>query len=285
MAYDETEPEPEATSSGGSTVLRNVLLAIAVLYVIASLYLIFDSRSRLEALEKGQTQVAEKIDKLSQRADATDRNVKASTEELAKSMGVTQQELQSRMSARTAALEKQQHEAEQRLAEEQKSQKSQISQVNGEVAGVRTDLGATKTDLASTKSDLEATKTKLERTIGDLGVQSGLIAHTRDDLEELRRRGDRNYYEFTLKKGAHPTPVSTVSLQLKKAEPKKSRFTLNVIADDKTIEKKDRTVAEPMQFITGRDRVLYEVVVLSVDKNQVNGYLATPKSVPPPPSK
>jgi len=195
---------------------------------------------------------------------------------------MTQQELQSRMAARTADLQRQQQAAEKRLAEEQKSQ---ISQVSGEVAGVRNDLGSTKTDLASTKTDLEATKAKLERAIGDLGVQSGLIAHTRDDLEELKRRGDRNYYEFTLEKGFRPTPVSTVSLQLKKADAKKSRFTLNVVADDKTIEKKDRTVAEPMQFYTGRDRVLYEVVVLSVEKNKVSGYLATPKSVPPPPGK
>ena len=281
MADDETE----ATSSGGNSVLRNVLLAIAVLYVIASLYLIFDSRSRLEALEKGQPQIADKIDKLTQHTEATDRNVKASTEELAQRLGMTQQELQSRMSARTAALERQQRDAEERLAAEQKSQTSQLSQVSGEVAGVRSDLGSTKTDLASTKTDLEATKGKLERTIGDLQVQSGLIARNHDDLEELKRRGDRNYYEFTLQKGAHPTPVSTVSLQLKKADAKKSRFTLNVVADDKTIEKKDRTVAEPMQFYTGRDRVLYEVVVLSVGKNQINGYLSTPKSVPPPPAK
>src|SRR5919206_148457 len=100
--------------------------------------------------------------------------------------------------------------------------------------------------------------------------QSGLIAHTRDDLEYLKHRGDRNYYEFTLKKGAHPTPVSTVSLQLKKADQKKSRFTLNVIADDRTIEKKDRSISEPLQFITGRDRTLYELVVMSVDKDKVS---------------
>ena len=125
----------------------------------------------------------------------------------------------------------------------------------------------------------------MERAIGDLNVQSGLIAHTREDLEELKRRGDRNYFELTLQKNAHPSPVSTVSLQLKKTDAKKSKFTLNVIADDKTIEKKDRNVAEPLQFYTGRDRVLYEIVVLAVNKDFVNGYLATPKSVAPPPAK
>jgi hypothetical protein len=139
-----------------------------------------------------------------------------------------------------------------------------------------------KTDVASTRSDLEATKMKLERAIGDLGMQSGLIARTRDELEVLKHRGDRNYYEFTLLKGKSPTPVSTVSLQLKKADAKRSKFTLNVIADDKTYEKKDRTANEPLQFYTGREHLMYEVVVNTVEKNKIAGYLATPKGAPQP---
>ena len=78
------------------------------------------------------------------------------------------------------------------------------------------------------------------------------------------------------------TPLSTISLELKKVNAKKSRFTLNVIADDKTIEKKDRTVGEPLQFYTGREHLLYEVVVFSADKNSITGYLSTPKNAPQP---
>jgi hypothetical protein len=150
------------------------------------------------------------------------------------------------------------------------------------VAGVKSDVGGVKTDVATTKTELEATKAKLERTIGDLGMQSGLIARTREDLEVLRRRGERNYFEFALVKGASPTPLSTISLQLKKADQKKSKFTLNVLADDRTIEKKDKTMMEPLQFYTGRDRQLFEVVVFTVEKNKVTGYLSTPKSAPAP---
>lgn len=117
--------------------------------------------------------------------------------------------------------------------------------------------------------------------MGDLGVQSGLIAHNASELEVLKRKGERNYYEFTLQKGAK-TPVSTVSLQLKKVDPNKSKFTMNVIADDKTIEKKDRTLNEPLQFYTGRDHMLYELVVFTANKNVVTGYLSTPKSAPTP---
>ena len=98
----------------------------------------------------------------------------------------------------------------------------------------------------------------------------------------MKHRGDRNIYEFTLHKGAKPQPVSTVSLQLKKVDAKKGKFSMNVVADDRTIEKKDRNVFEPMQFYTGRDRNLYEVVVMSADKNTISGYLSTPKNVPAP---
>lgn len=119
---------------------------------------------------------------------------------------------------------------------------------------------------------------KLDRAIGDLTGQSGLIARTREDLEELRHRGDRNYYEFSLSKGEHATQLSTIALQLKKADAKKGKFTLNVIADDRVIEKKDRGVAEPLQFYTGRNRQLYDVVIFTVDKNKVTGYLSTPKT-------
>jgi outer membrane murein-binding lipoprotein Lpp len=159
---------------------------------------------------------------------------------------------------------------------------SSQAQVSGELAGVKTDVGGVKTDAASTKADLDATKQKLQSTIGDLGVQSGLIAHTRDDLEVLKHKGDRNYYEFTLLKGAKPQPVATVTLQLKKTDSKRGTYTVNVTSDDKTIEKRDRNVAEPIQFYSGRDHMLFELVVWTVDKKKASGYLSTPKSAPVP---
>jgi hypothetical protein len=113
-------------------------------------------------------------------------------------------------------------------------------------------------------------------------MQSGLIARTRDDLEVLKHKGDRNIYEFTLQKEKHPTPVGTISLQLKKVDAKKGRFTLNVVSDDRTIEKKDKTIAEPLQFYSGRDHLLYEVVVFTADKHSISGYLSTPKNAPQP---
>lgn len=248
-----------------------ILLILAVLYVAGSLYFLFDLRGRLEQVGKDQAASKAQIEELTKRMQSAE----AEAETLGQQVGMTKKDL----AQRAAQLQAQTKAAEQRLAEQQKQQ---ISQVNSDISGVKTDVGGVKTDVASTKSDLEATKAKLQSTIGDLGVQSGLIAHTRDDLEILKHRGDRNYYEFTLLKGAKPQPVSTVSLQLKKTDPKRSKFTMNVTSDDKTFEKKDKNVAEPIQFYSGRDHLLFEVVIWSVDKKKVTGYLSTPKSAPVP---
>jgi hypothetical protein len=259
----------EAPPSEGGSVMRNVILAIAGLYVLGSLYLMFDAHGRISKMEAKQEAAAveaAKQAKLNERLLAT-------TEALGEKLGMTEKEL----AARTAELQHAQQAAESRLtARQQKA----IGEVSGQVEGVKSEVGGVKTDVATTRTELEATKAKLERTVGDLGLQSGLIARNREDLEALRRRGERNYYEFALLKGKSPTPISTISLQLKKADPKRSKFTLNVIADDRTIEKKDKTMMEPLQFYTGRDRMLYEVVVFTVDKNKVTGYLSTPKSAP-----
>ncbi len=271
---DEHEGRSVEPAAGGS-MMRNVLLAIAIVYVVASLYFIFDSRVRIERLEAAQAAAKTENAQLLKRLGIAESSLKTEAQELAEKVGMTQKEIASR----SAALQRQQRESEQRLTEQTKQQ---VGAVSGEVASVKTELGGAKTDIASTRTELQATKAQLERVIGDLGVQSGLIAHTRDDLEVLKHRGDRNIYEFSLHKGGRPIPVSTVSLQLKKVDAKRGKYTLNVLADDRTIEKKDRTLFEPLQFYTGRDRNLYEVVVLSTEKNKVTGYLSTPKGAPVP---
>ena len=255
----------------GNNAGKWILLALAVLYVAGSLYFLYSLRSKVDTLGKEQAASNTQISELTKRMQAAE----ADDETLAQQVGLTKKELANRSSE----LLRQQRAAEARLAEQQKKQ---ISAVSGEVAGVKTEVGGVKTDVATTRSELEATRAKLESTIGDLGVQSGLIAHTRDDLETLKHRGDRNYYEFTLLKGAKPQPVSTVSLQLRKTDPKKGKFTLNVTSDDKTIEKKDRNLSEPIQFYSGRDHMLYELVVWTIDKNKAGGYLSTPKNAPVP---
>jgi hypothetical protein len=268
------EESPAPSHAGRTGILTYVLLAIAAIYVIASLYLLYDMRGRLMALEQKEQTLETAQAELNNRIHATSSEFKQA---LSSEVGMTKQEI----AQRAAELERQQKASAAKLAAAQSQQGQQIAAVNTEVSGVKTEVGAAKTDIQKTQTDLAATNAKLEHAMGDLGVQSGLIAHNSSELEMLKRKGERNYYDFTLQKNAR-TPVSTISLQLKKVDPKKSKFTMNVIADDRTIEKKDRTLLEPLQFYTGRDRMLYEVVVFSADKNSIKGYLSTPKGAPTP---
>jgi chromosome segregation ATPase len=248
------------------------LVALAGIYMVGSLYMLVDAHQRLGSMETAQVSAQTAQQQVSERMDAFDNRIRATNETVMEKLGVTQQELQ----AKTDQLLRQQRASVNRLM---KDQKERISAVTGEVEGVKTEVGNVKTDIATARTDLDATRSRLDSTIGDLGLQSGLIARTREELDELRRRGEKNYHEFTLVKGQSPTPLATVSLQLRKSDQKRSKFTLNLIADDRRVEKKDKTIFEPLQFYTGRDRQLYEVVVFSVDKNKVSGYLATPKVV------
>jgi hypothetical protein len=271
---DEGQQITEVHTESQGNAAKWIALLLAVIYVAGSVYFFYALRGRIDELGKGQSASNAEIAELTKRMQSAE----ADSETLAKQLGMTKKEL----ADRSAELTREQRAAEQRLNEEQKKEASRISQVSGDVSNVKTDVGGVKTDVASTKADLAATMAKLQSTVGDLGVQSGLIANTRADLEVLKHKGDRNYYEFTLVKGASPQPVGTVSLQLKKTDPKKGKFTINVSADDRTIEKKDRNVSEPIQFYTGRDHMLYELVVWTVDKKQATGYLSTPKNAPTP---
>ena len=267
MADEGEQIHMEPQSNAG----KWILTVLAVLVVAGFGYAHYVTHSAVSKLSQDLSASQAQVKELEARV----QNTEAQQETLARQAGMTKKEL----SQRTAELVAQQRAAETRL---KKEQEEQISVVSGDIAGVKTDVGGVKTDVASTKADLEATKAKLQGTIGDLGVQSGLIANTRSDLDVLKHKGDRNYYEFTLLKGAKPQPVSTVSLQLKKADVKRGKYTLNVTADDKTIEKKDRNISEPIQFYSGRDHLLFELVVWTVDKNKATGYLSTPKNAPVP---
>jgi chromosome segregation ATPase len=142
------------------------------------------------------------------------------------------------------------------------------------------DVNKLSGDVSGVKNDLDETKGKLERATGDMGVMSGLIARNHDDVEELKRRGDRNYFEFTIQKAKTPQHVGPVAIALNKTDQKKSKYTITVLADDKSIEKKDKTAGEPVQFyVKGAARTApFELVVFDVNKNEITGYLSTPKS-------
>ena len=149
---------------------------------------------------------------------------------------------------------------------------SKLEQISGDVSGV---MG----DVKNAQSVLDQHGTELKRVTGDMGVMSGLIATNGKELAQLRELGDRNYLEFDLKRNSAAQKIGGIQLHLAKADPKRNRFTLDVLADDKRVEKKDRTVNEPVQLYVAGNRQPYEIVVNDVKKDEVTGYLAVPKVI------
>jgi chromosome segregation ATPase len=268
----------ESTPSYSGALLAAI--AVAVLASIGGLIWTYTLSSRIAHQETALAEANQQNAKLGAELRETNARLRVATDELGRSVGLTQKQMDQRAQqiiARQTADAK-------RLEAEQKQTAQQVSAVQSDVSGVKTDVGGVKTDLTKTKTDLATAVSQLQSMKGDLDGHSSLIARNRDELEVLKHKGDRNYYEFTLAKG-QKKPVGTISLELKKADQKKSRFSISVFSDDKQYEKKDRYVNEPLQFYAGKDPALYEIVVNSVpSKNTISGYLSTPKGAPAPPN-
>jgi chromosome segregation ATPase len=167
---------------------------------------------------------------------------------------------------------------EQEFTAELTKVKESTSEANTKITGISTEVTNVKTEVATTKSDLQKTLSDLMSVRGDMGVMSGLIATNGKEIQALRELGDRNIYEFTLSKKAGPQRVGDIQVALKKADVKRNRYTMEVVADDKRVEKKDRGMNEPVQFyVASKARQPYEIVVNQVSKDTVVGYLSTPK--------
>jgi predicted nucleic acid-binding Zn-ribbon protein len=254
---------------------------IAVVFIVLFLglaglgYAGYSVQSRLES-SLSKTQDANKL-LTAQLDQANSRlaDLKGHIDVTEQKMHMTQSELANARS-RAESIRKDQQAADQKLAEQLTAAQQES---NTKINAVATEVGGARKDIDATRSDLEATKGRLERASGDMGVMSGLIAHNRDDLEELKRRGDRNYYEFKIAKSKTAQKVGPVQVTLNKVDQKKSKYTVTVFVDDRSIEKKDKTAGEPVQFyVRGGSRMPpYEFVVFEVGKNQITGYLSTPK--------
>ncbi len=202
------------------------------------------AKSKLET-DLAQAKSKEAI--LSVQIDQTNSRVadlKGQLEVTTQKLGFTQAEL-----AQARALAQNIRQTQKDSDEKLTAQIGQVKQdTDAKIGAVSTDLTGAKSDISATKQDLEATKAKLTSTVGDLGVQSGLIARNQEELDQLKRSGERNIFELHLTKSKTPTHVGPIQVTLTKTDPKKFKYTLMVVADDKTIEKKDKTADEPVQF-------------------------------------
>jgi hypothetical protein len=255
-------------------------IAVALLAGVGGLIWNWSLSGRLNGQEAALADARDQNKKLAADLRETDARLKVATEELGQSMGLTQKQMDARVQE---ALRREQAD-NQRLESAQKQTAQAVSGLSSDVSGVKTDVGGVKTDLSKTQTQLATTIEQLQSMKGDLDGHSTLIARNHDELDLLKHKGDRNYYEFTITKGQRK-PVGTVSLELTKVDLKKNTFNLTVVSDDKPVPKNNKGVNEPLQFYSGKEPQLFEVVVNAVNsKTQVSGYLSTPKSAPVPPT-
>jgi hypothetical protein len=259
------------------------VIAVALLAGIAGLIWSFSLSGRLTTQQTELDEANKANVKLAAELRETDAHLKVATEELGNSLGLTQKQMDARAQAIVSREERDEANAKQ-LDNAQKQTAQAVTAVSNDVTSVKSDVGGVKSDLGKTQSDLATTISQLTSMKGDMDGHSTLIARNHDELELLKHKGDRNYYEFSLAKG-QKKPVGTVSLVLNKADVKKNTYSLTVVSDDKPVQKKDKGINEPLQFYSGKDSMLFEIVVNAVNsKNQVTGYLSVPKSAPVPPT-
>jgi len=280
-------PPPAAGRSGsglGIAVLYGIVVALAAVSVY--LFLQVDAMSRdLAALQESvQAEVTKVREASALLGSANQRNLEALRAELEEArrnaqsaVGQAREEAVRHAEELARRLQEEQRREQQRLASELSQVREAAGATSGKIEEVAKDVSAVRTEVASTKSELEKTISELKSVRGDLGVQSGLIATNAKELAALKALGDRNYYDFTLTKKQQWQRVGDVSIRLTRTDEKRNRYSILIVADDKQVEKKDKTVNEPVQFYTARARIPYEIVVNQVGKDVITGYLATPK--------
>jgi uncharacterized phage infection (PIP) family protein YhgE len=289
---DRTAPRQETRSHSA---IIGVLVAGLVIALAGDGYLIVRSGNLDDQIAQLQGTTQAQMSKLSeattsqmdQRFQAIGTDVQSAHEKADSAIKQAKAEVQ----RQSAQLSRKMDDAQQQVAGElvelkdaTTTAKSKLDEVSADVTGVKTDVTGVKTDVTGVKTDVASTQSQVEKdgaqfrqVMGDMGVMSGLIATNGKDLQALRELGERNYFEFDLSKGQLTKKVGDVTLSLKKADPKRNRYTVDILADDKHVEKKDRTINEPVQLYVAENRQPYEVVVNQIKKDEVVGYLSTPK--------
>jgi hypothetical protein len=262
----------EPIQFSGTSTPRWVAIAVAVLAGVSlvSLGIGWSALSHANSVQQAtQTSVKQANDALAQklaREDEINQQLQSDLKVVTDKLNVTQSDLiKARKQNKQTAVS-----VDKKLAGLQESVNTQLAaKANAE------DINRLNTDVTGVKGDLDATKNSLQMARSEMGT---LIARNHDEIDQLRRMGTRDYYEFTVTRKAGAQKVASVQVELKSANPKKNQFTINVLADDKTFEKKNRSVNEPIFFYTGGSHAAMELVVNKVTKSTASGYLSVPKT-------
>jgi predicted nucleic acid-binding Zn-ribbon protein len=277
---------PPKPPKNRNVVLDGVKSALLVVLAVAVGYLIYDSFQMKAKNQADLAKINEQLKNLEGRHQAGEAKLSSLRGEITQTqqaVGSTKAELKRTAQQIQSEGERTKAELSQALATKADSSQvaaikteadTKIGQVSQEVGGVKSEVGVVKTDLAGTKRDLEGTQRQL------LDVRENLtaaVAKNASELALLRRKGERDYFEFEIPKKNQYVKVEDIRLVLTKTDAKKGKYNLQILVDDSKLEKKDRTVNEPVQFLVGKNRVRYEIVVNWVQKDRVGGYLAIPK--------
>jgi chromosome segregation ATPase len=274
-----------------------ILLGLVVVLMAATGYLYYQVTQLQADVVETRNSLLDEMAKFRETAAVTSQTSKKSVEQLKAEVDSARAQAGQLAGQAKVDAEKHAEDLAARLEREQQQQTQRVNAVSAEVGQVKEqastantritevsgDVSNVKTDVAATRSELEKTIANLKATQGDMGVQSGLIATNGKELAALKALGERNYTEFKLaktKKNA-PQKVGDVSVVLEKTDPKKNQYTIFVIADDKKVEKKDKSINEPVQFLLSRASQPYELVVNEVRKDMIVGYLSAPKVMTP----
>ena len=277
-----TLPPSQADNSG----LKMAILFGAVIALIAAnIYLYLQVDSLKTQLAKVQDSILAEVGRVRESGSVSTAAARKNIEDLQTKLTEAKREANQAAGQAKVDATKRAEELTRQLAEQQKAatkeMESQITKVeetaSSKIGQVSSDVSTVRTEVASNKAELDKTIAQLHSTAGDLGVQSGLIATNGKELAALKALNDRNYFEFKIGKTKAPQRVGDILVLLKKADLKKNRYTVEITADDKRTEKRDKSINEPVQFYTSKARQPYELLVNEVKKDQIVGYLATPK--------
>lgn len=267
-------PPPAAASPFSFSGGQILVLLVIVLVILSGINLYMLVGTRRQFADHAAKQ-ADQMNLLTRRQDSSDERyaqLKGQFQVAMEKQGMTEQEL-ARARSLAANVQKQQQATVQQL-NEAIARKASADDVNKLQSDANAKFGSLSGDIAGTKADLEATKQALTGTKGEL---SGAIARTHDELVALAHRTDRDYFEFNLAKKNVKQKVGTVTLELAKTNPKKNQFTVNLYADDKRIERKDKAINEPVYFYVQGATSALELVVNKLGKDSISGYVSTPK--------
>jgi septal ring factor EnvC (AmiA/AmiB activator) len=241
-----------------------VALAVLGVLVIFTMYAQF---AAVGSLTRQFDEVGKNVATLESRATALEGRYTTASARLAE------------MAAKSGQTEEALGQARAVIDQNRRDHRQLVARLGGHVEDQEKQFGSLTGEVGAVKAEVAGDRRELQRAMGDLGEQSGLIARNRDELEALKRRGERDYFEFTLAGSEAFTRVGPLSLRLNKTDYRRQKFTLTVLADDKQIEKKDRTLLEPVQFYVPGTRSLREIVVYEVGEGRVVGYVSMPKEV------